>query len=60
MMSILTMLLQVYGKMLYLPILVPKYDGKIWHQYRCWGSGGTILTKVMGVAPGEEVAHVDL
>ena len=31
-MSTLTMNLQVWGKMPYLPILVAKFSGKIWHQ----------------------------
>ena len=32
MMSTLTTLLHIWGKMLHLPILVPKFHGRIWHQ----------------------------
>ena len=54
-MSLITLLLQVLVKLLYLLILVPKYGGEIWHPYECGGGGGTpgrtILSKLMCVFP---------
>ena len=54
-MSMLTILLQVWGKMLYLPILVPNHGGKISCQYGCGGGAGThertILIKKMCMCP---------